>query len=87
MYTVSCKASYAVQDGGQLPGDRSVGSGQAAGRTESLVVAAAESVKEVQEGELVGLLKVGLWASTLENLKGDITHIFVLQEGSKCGWL
>ena len=43
----------AVQDGGQLPHDRGVGPGQAAGRTESLVVAAVESVKVGQEGGLL----------------------------------
>ena len=39
----------------------------AAGRTDSLVLAAA---KVVQEGEVVGLLQVGLLVGTLEHLEG-----------------
>ena len=78
--------AYAVQDGGQLPDDRSVGPGWAAGRpgraprllhwglaagwTDSLVVAAVKLVEVLQEVEGEGLLQVGLWANTLEQWRG-----------------
>ena len=39
----------------------------AAGRTDSLVVAAAKLAEKELEGEVVGLLHVGLWAGTLEH--------------------
>ena len=42
-----------------------------AGRTDSLVVAAAKRAEVVQEGELVVLPQVGLLAGTLDHLEGS----------------
>ena len=61
--------------GGQLAGlarlpASSLHWGLAAGRTESLVVAAVKLAEVVQEGEVVGLLQVRLLACTLEHLEG-----------------
>ena len=44
--------------------------GLAAGRTESLGVAAVKLAEVVQESEVVGLLQVRLLAGTLEHLEG-----------------
>ena len=44
--------------------------GLTAGRTDSLVVAAAKLAEKELEGEVVGLLQVGLWAGTLEHYEG-----------------
>ena len=54
---------------GRLP-TSSLHWGLAAGRTDSLFVAAAKLAEVVQEREVVGLLKAGLRANTLEHLKG-----------------
>ena len=61
--------------GGQLAGMARLSAsslhwGLAAGRTESLVVAAVKLAEVVQEGEVVGLLQVRLLACTLEHLEG-----------------
>ena len=44
--------------------------GLAAGWTDRLVVAAVKLTEVAQKGEVVVLLQVGLWASTLEYLEG-----------------
>ena len=44
--------------------------GPAAGPTDSLVVAAVKLAEVVQKGEVVVLLKLRLYASTLEQLEG-----------------
>ena len=54
--------------------------GLAAGRPDSLVVAAEGLVKVVQEGKMVGLLHVGLLAGTLKQIQE------VGAEGGSLGW-
>ena len=61
--------------GGQLAGlarlpTSALNWGLAAGRTDSLVVAAVKLAEVVQESEVVGLLQVGLLAGTLKHLDG-----------------
>jgi len=69
-----------VQGGGQLPGDRGVGQGRAAGKPgqapgcflPDMLVAAAEGLLDVeQEDKQLGLLQMGLLACTLEQLRGQ----------------
>ena len=69
-----------VQGGGQLPGDRGVGQGRAAGKPgqapccwlpDMLVVAPEGLVDVEQEGKVLGLLQMGLLAGTLEQLRGQ----------------
>ena len=69
-----------VQGGCQLPGDRGVGQGRAAGKPgqtpgcllpDMLVVAAEGLVDVQQEDKVLGLLQMGLLAGTLEQLRGQ----------------
>ena len=69
-----------VQGCGKLPGVRGVGQGRAAGKPgqspgcflpDMLVVAAEGLVDVEQEDKVLGLLQVGLLASTLEQLRGQ----------------
>ena len=66
-----------VLGGGQLPSDRGVGQGRAAGKPgralacwlpDMLVVAAEGLVYGEQEGKVLGLLQIGLLAGTLKQL-------------------
>ena len=65
---------------GQLPSDRGVGQGRAAGKPgqapacwlpDMLVVAAEGLVDVDQEGTVLGLLQMGLSDSTLKQLRGQ----------------
>ena len=76
-----------VQDGGQLPSDRVVGQGQAAGKLgrapgcllPDMLVAAAEGLVDVEQQDKVwGLLKMGLLACTLEQLRGQQLLLVVM---------
>ena len=69
-----------VQVGGQLPSDRGVGQGLAAGKPgqapaywlpDMLVIATEGLVDMEQEGKVVGLLQMGVLAGTLKQLKGQ----------------
>ena len=69
-----------VQGGGQLPGDKGVGQGRAAGKPgqapgcllPDMLVVAAEGLLDVeQEDKQLGLLQMGLLACTLEQLRGQ----------------
>ena len=69
-----------VQGGGQLPGDRGVGQGRAAGKPgqapgcflpDMLVVAEEGMVDVEQEDKVLRLLKMGLLAGTLKQLRGQ----------------
>ena len=76
-----------VQGGGQLPSDRGVGQGRAAGKPgqapacwlpDMLVVAAEELVDVEQEGKVLGLLQMGLSAGTLKQLRGQQLQLVVM---------
>ena len=69
-----------VQGGGQLPIVRGVGQGRAAGTPgqapgcflPGMLVVAAEGLVDLgQEDKVLGLLQMGLLASTLEQLRGQ----------------
>ena len=75
------------QGGGQLPSDRGVGQGRAAGQPgqapacllpDMLVVAAEELVDVEQEGKVLGLLQMGLLAGILEQLRGQQLQLVVM---------
>ena len=76
-----------VQGGGQLPGDRGVGQGRAAGKPgqapgcwlpDMLVVAPEGLVDVEQEGKVVGLLQMRLLAGTLEQLRGQQLRLVLM---------
>ena len=76
-----------VQGGGQLPSDRGVGQGRAAGKPgqapacwlpDMLVVAAEGLVDVEQEGKVLGLLQMGLLAGTLKQLRGQQLQLVVM---------
>ena len=76
-----------VQGGGQLLSDRGVGQGRAAGQPgqapacllpDMLVVAAEGLVDIEQEGKVLGLLQMGLFASTLKQLRGQQLQLVVM---------
>ena len=73
--------------GGQLPSDRGVGQGRAAGKPgqapacwlpDMLVVAAEGLVDVEQEGKVLGLLQMGLLAGTLKQLRGQQLQLVVM---------
>ena len=76
-----------VQGGGQLPSDRGVGQGRAAGKPgqapgcflpDMLVVAAEGLVDVEQEDKVLGLLQMGHLAGTLEQLRGQQLRLVVM---------
>ena len=76
-----------VQGGGQLPSDRGVGQGRAAGKPgqapgcflpDMLVVAAEGLVDVEQEDKVLGLLQMGLLAYMLEQLRGQQLRLVVM---------
>ena len=76
-----------VQGGGQLPSDRGVGQGRAAGKPgqapacwlpDMLVVAIEGLVDVEQEGKVLGLLQMGLLASTLKKLRRQQLQLVVM---------
>ena len=76
-----------VQSGGQLLSVRGVGQGRAAGRPgqahgcflpDMLVVAAKGLVDVEQEDKVLGLLQMGLFACTLEQLRGQQLRLVVM---------
>ena len=75
------------QGGGQLPTDRGVGQGRAAGKPgqdpacwlpDTLVVAAEGLVDMEQEGKVLGPLQMGLSAGTLKQLRGQQLQLVVM---------
>ena len=70
--------------GGQLPGDRGVGQGWAAGQApgcllpDMLVVAAEGLVDVEQEDKVLGLLQMGLLGYMLEQLRGHQLQLVVM---------
>ena len=78
---------HVVQGGGQLPSDRDVGQGRAAGKPgqapacllPDMIVVAAEGLVDVeQEGKVLGLLQMGLLAGTLQQLRGQQLQLVVM---------
>ena len=83
---------HVVQGGGQLPGDRGVGQGRAAGKAGSwqawpahgfllpdMLVVAAEGLLDVeQEDKQLGLLQMGLLVWTLEQWRGQQLRLVVM---------
>ena len=76
-----------VQGGGQLPSDKGVGQGRAAGKPgqapacwlpDMLVVAAEGLVDVEQEGIVLGLLQMGQLACTLKQLRGQKLQLVVM---------
>ena len=76
-----------VKGGSQLPSDRGVGQGRAAGKAgqasacwlpDMLVVAVMGLVNVEQEGNVLGLLQIGLLASTLKQLRGQQLQLVVM---------
>ena len=73
--------------GGQLPGDRGVGQGRAAGKPgqapgcllpDMLVVAAEGLVDVKKEDKVLGLLQMGILAYMLEQLRGQQLRLVVM---------
>ena len=76
-----------VQGGGQLPSDRGVGQGRAAGKhgqapacwlPDMLVVADEGLVDVEQESIVLGLLQMGQLACTLKQLRGQQLQLVVM---------
>ena len=82
----AAELSPVVQGGGQLPSDRCVGQGRAAGMAgqapgcflPDMPVVAAEGLVDVeQEDKVLELLQMGLLASALKQLRGQQLQLFV----------